>query len=714
MSMSQLATSGDELKIWDTHSFLPLHQYTSPTHPGSSISSSLTSNCWSSDTSCVASIVKGRDRVVLSYSKNNKYTSQELTTQGITGPTVLQFPKTTQKHLMISAGPDLHVYDIAKSKVRKSFSLKSNITSFTVNHCDAYIAVGCSDGSLNLATLATNQVSSPMVAPRCAGQKVTSVQYSSVKPSFLGSSCESGVLSFWDCNASKNIFNLTPHCAPATAITFSPINDTLALSVGLDKRLVCCDTKTKKVIMSIQCENPLTAADFDLDGVSMAVGTSRGKVLVYDLRSPKTPIRSLTAHNTSVTSLVYKHRVDKQQVSQVMSAVKAKPKLAQHKSTPSLRTVQEESKENTEPVTEVDRPRAQIGSQVTEELEQDWIGQPDDIVFMRDDSLVSTNRRDSLSSQLFSPLREADISFPSSQAGYSITKEGRRVSEVRLSSDGLFSPLREANSPSSSVSSLQMSFKKTPYTSFTTPTMSPLTSIREETTRSPSSPAKPLNISREHFKRPEKLSLEKLDDFVKKASAGEKSPMFDREEVDNVDGVREALKFNLGEKKILVNECPEEEKLPSIVKPCMSSTKQQPEDFLSVLTAFPDLGLETVGQHHQPPAGHVHLAATRIADRLTTSPDSGVATFQRDYISGVVSEAMEEWCSGVERRLWGLQYSLLRQLQQHQDETKVLLAESAGMGEMREELTRLRRENEELRKFFGNDPADTSYNYRDH
>jgi hypothetical protein len=36
-----------------------------------------------------------------------------------------------------------------------------------------------------------------------------------------------------------------------------------------------------------------------------------------------------------------------------------------------------------------------------------------------------------LSTQLFSPLREADTSFPSSQAGYSITKEVRRVSEVR-------------------------------------------------------------------------------------------------------------------------------------------------------------------------------------------------------------------------------------------------------------------------------------------
>ena len=77
-----------------------------------------------------------------------------------------------------------------------------------------------------------------------------------------------------------SIFNLTPLCALVTGITFSPFNDILALSVGLDKKLVCDDTKTKKMIMSIQCENPLIAADIDIDGVSLSVGTSRGKVSI--------------------------------------------------------------------------------------------------------------------------------------------------------------------------------------------------------------------------------------------------------------------------------------------------------------------------------------------------------------------------------------------------------------------------------------------------
>ena len=113
-------------------------------------------------------------------------------------------------------------------------------------------------------------------------------------------------------------------------------------------------------------------------------------------------------------------------------------------------------------------------------------------------------------SAIFSP----DTSFPGLQARLAsvLTSEPMRVSEARLSSVGLFRPLREANSPTSSVGSMQLSFnRKTPYTSFTTPTMSPLTSIREESNKSPSSPAKPLNITRRSLNQPEKL-----DEFGRK------------------------------------------------------------------------------------------------------------------------------------------------------------------------------------------------------
>ena len=55
-----------------------------------------------------------------------------------------------------------------------------------------------------------------------------------------------------------------------------------------------------------------------------------------------------------------------------------------------------------------------------------------------------------------------------------------------------------------------------------------------------------------------------------------------------------------------------------------------------------------------------------ITEKLSNSPVEPTEVFQRDFIRGVVSEAMQEWCDGVEKRMWGLQYSLLRQMQHHQ------------------------------------------------
>ena len=48
----------------------------------------------------------------------------------------------------------------------------------------------------------------------------------------------------------------------------------------------------------------------------------------------------------------------------------------------------------------------------------------------------------------------------------------------------------------------------------------------------------------------------------------------------------------------------EEEKPSSIVKPNISNSRSRPDDFLSVLTAFPDLGIE-VGADHQGTGDHV-------------------------------------------------------------------------------------------------------------
>ena len=267
------------------------------------------SNSWSVDHGCVASSVKGRDKVVLTYIKNDKYSSQEIQLQGISNPEVILFARTTQRNLYVSSENTVHIYDLGRQKVSKSFRLKSRVSSFVLNTTDSYLAAGCEDGSIQLVTVGTNQTSVPLTNNKCTGQKISALKYSSFKSSFLAASCESGVVSFWDCNTNKNVFSLSPHLAPAKDLAFSPINANLVVSVGLDKSLVCCNPNTKTSLMTIKVDQPLTAVDFENDGVNLAVGTSRGRLVVYDLRNTKEPVQSIAAHNSSVSSAVFKSKL---------------------------------------------------------------------------------------------------------------------------------------------------------------------------------------------------------------------------------------------------------------------------------------------------------------------------------------------------------------------------------------------------------------------
>ena len=48
--------------------------------------------------------------------------------------------------------------------------------------------------------------------------------------------------------------------------------------------MICHDTKSRKSVFTLALDQPCTCLDFEMDGTTVAVGTSRGKVNVYDLR----------------------------------------------------------------------------------------------------------------------------------------------------------------------------------------------------------------------------------------------------------------------------------------------------------------------------------------------------------------------------------------------------------------------------------------------
>ena len=104
---------------------------------------------------------------------------------------------------------------------------------------------------------------------------ITSVKFNNIKYSMIGGSTDSGNVSFWDVNSAREIHSFGEHNAPATDLAFSPLNEVLVLSSGLDKRCLCYDTMTKKPASKICTDLPLTSVDFAPDGTHLVLGTTQ-------------------------------------------------------------------------------------------------------------------------------------------------------------------------------------------------------------------------------------------------------------------------------------------------------------------------------------------------------------------------------------------------------------------------------------------------------
>ena len=60
-----------------------------------------------------------------------------------------------------------------------------------------------------------------------------------------------------------------------------------------------------RVLSTKTSERPLTSVDIMSDGITVATGSTNGKIYLYDLRKGNTPIKILDAHKSSVQSLKF-------------------------------------------------------------------------------------------------------------------------------------------------------------------------------------------------------------------------------------------------------------------------------------------------------------------------------------------------------------------------------------------------------------------------
>ena len=97
-------------------------------------------------------------------------------------------------------------------------------------------------------------------------------------------------------NALRHKFNA--HSNVCSGIAFSPVNNLLLCTAGLDAKIFFFDVVEGKQVKKIDVGPPLSAITFCPDGHTIGVGTQNtGQVLIYDLKDSKKVKIELKGHD---------------------------------------------------------------------------------------------------------------------------------------------------------------------------------------------------------------------------------------------------------------------------------------------------------------------------------------------------------------------------------------------------------------------------------
>ncbi|XP_059590848.1 protein NEDD1 isoform X5 [Vitis vinifera] len=174
------------------------------------------------------------------------------------------------------------------------------------NYKDEHLASISLNGVLILHNLASGAKVAELKDPN--QQVLRVLDYSRISRHLLVTAGDDGSIHLWDTTGhSPKVSWLKQHSAPTAGVTFSPSNDKMIASVGLDKKLYTFDRGSRRPSFCIPYEMPFSSLAFRDDGWTLAAGTSHGQVVFYDVRGKPQPFSILCAYGNSeaVTSLCW-------------------------------------------------------------------------------------------------------------------------------------------------------------------------------------------------------------------------------------------------------------------------------------------------------------------------------------------------------------------------------------------------------------------------
>ncbi|KAJ4970257.1 hypothetical protein NE237_003356 [Protea cynaroides] len=205
------------------------------------------------------------------------------------------------------SGQVVRIWDLQRKRCIKWLKGHTDTITGAMYNCkDEYLASISLKGDLILHNLSSGARVAELKDPK--EQVLRVLDYSRISRHLLVTAGDDGSVHLWDTTGrSPKISWLKEHSAPTTGVSFSPSNDKIIASVGLDKKLYTFDSSTKRSTFCIPYEAPFSSLAFRDDGWILAAGTSSGRVVFYDVRGKPQPFTVLRAYGSSeaVTSLCW-------------------------------------------------------------------------------------------------------------------------------------------------------------------------------------------------------------------------------------------------------------------------------------------------------------------------------------------------------------------------------------------------------------------------
>ncbi|KAL5126791.1 Protein NEDD1 [Glycine soja] len=204
-------------------------------------------------------------------------------------------------------GQVVRIWDLQRKRCIKWLKGHTNTVTGVMYNCkDEHLASISLSGDLMLHNLASGQKAAELKDPN--QQMLRVLDYSRVSRHLLVTAGDDGTVHLWDTTGrSPKVSWIKPHSAPTAGISFSPSNDKIIASVGLDKKMYIYDSGSRRPSSYISYEAPFSSLAFRDDGWMLAAGTSNGRVAFYDVRGKPQPVAVLHAYGSSeaVTSLCW-------------------------------------------------------------------------------------------------------------------------------------------------------------------------------------------------------------------------------------------------------------------------------------------------------------------------------------------------------------------------------------------------------------------------